>query len=70
MCITTIGKIIKVENNNAFVQLEKSTREVRIDFVDAKKGDYIYVSGDLGIEKIDKEEAEKILSERKKVDKK
>jgi hydrogenase maturation factor len=67
MCITAIGKIIKVENNKALVQLEKSRREVRIDFVDAKKGDYIYVSGELGVEKIDKEDAKKILSERKKV---
>ena len=70
MCITTIGKIIKVEKNKALVQLKKSRREIRIDFVDAKKGDYIYVSGDLAIEKIDKKDAEKILIERKKVDEK
>jgi hydrogenase maturation factor len=70
MCITTIGKIIKIDDKKALVQLKKSTREVRIDFVDAKKGDFIYVSGNLAIERIDKKDAEKILNERAEVDKK
>jgi len=60
MCITTIGKILKIEKNRALVQLKKSKREVRTDLLDVKEGDYIYVSGNLGIEKVDKEDAEKL----------
>ena len=68
MCITTIGKIIEIDEKKALVQLKKSTREVRIDLIDVKKGDYIYVSGNLGIEKIEPKEAKRILNERMKVD--
>ncbi|MFH0711352.1 MAG: HypC/HybG/HupF family hydrogenase formation chaperone [Candidatus Aenigmatarchaeota archaeon] len=60
MCITTFGKILCVDGNIALVQLKKSKREVRIDLLDAKEGDYVYISGNLGIEKISKNEAEKI----------
>jgi hydrogenase assembly chaperone HypC/HupF len=67
MCITTIGKVLELDKNTALVQLRKSTRKVRTDLVDVKKGDYIYVSGNLAIEKIEKEEAEQILNSREKV---
>lgn len=67
MCITTIGKILRVKNKTAIVQLKKSTREVRIDLVDAKEGDYIYLSGNLAIEKIEKGEAEQILRDKEMV---
>jgi hydrogenase assembly chaperone HypC/HupF len=68
MCITTIGKIISVDGNKAVVQLKHSRREVRTDLVKVKKGDYVYVSANLAIEKIDKKEAEKILDTKSKVD--
>jgi len=58
MCITALGKILEIEGNTAVVQLKKSARKVRIDLLDVTKGDYIYVSGNLGIEKIEKEEVE------------
>jgi len=56
MCITALGKILEINGNTAVVQLKKSTREVRIDLLKVVKGDYIYVSGNLGVEKIEKEE--------------
>jgi len=55
---------LKVEGNTAVVQLRKSQREVRIDLLKVKEGDYVYVSGNLGIEKIEAEEAEEILKTR------
>jgi len=64
MCLTSLGKILKVEGNTAVVQLRKSQREVRIDLLKVKEGDYVYVSGNLGIEKIEAEEAEEILKTR------
>jgi len=67
MCITTIGKILRVDKKVAVVQLKKSKREVRIDLVDAKKGDYIYLSGNLAIEKVEKDEAEQILKAKEMV---
>jgi hydrogenase maturation factor len=67
MCITTIGKVIKIDNNKAVVQLKKSTREIRVDLLDVKEGDYVYVSGNLGVEKIEKKEAEQILNDREKI---
>ena len=67
MCITAIGKILKVDNKTAIVQLKKSTREVRTDLVDVSTGDYVYVSGKLAIEKIDNEEAEEILKTREAI---
>ncbi len=69
MCITAIGRILTIDGNKAVVQLKKSVREVRIDLVDVQEGDYIYISANLAIEKIDKQEAENILAERIKVGK-
>jgi hydrogenase assembly chaperone HypC/HupF len=68
MCITAIGKIIRLDKNKALVQLKKSTREVRTDLLDVKEGDYIYVSGKLAVEKVEKEEAEKILKAKEMVE--
>lgn len=67
MCITVVGKILNLDENVALVKLKKSTRKVRTDLVDVKKGDYIYVSGNLAIEKIEKKEAEQILNSMEKV---
>jgi hydrogenase assembly chaperone HypC/HupF len=67
MCITAVGKILKLDENTAIVQLKRSKRKVRTDLVKVKEGDYIYVSGNLAIEKIDRKEAEQILNSREKV---
>ena len=67
MCITAVGKILELDENVALVQLKKSKRKVRTDLVSVKEGDYIYVSGNLAVEKIEKKEAEQILNSREKV---
>jgi len=67
MCIMAVGKILELDENVAIVQLKKSKRKVRTDLVKVKEGDYIYVSGNLAVEKIEKKEAEQILNSREKV---
>jgi hydrogenase assembly chaperone HypC/HupF len=51
MCITTPGKIIKIDGNKALVEIDGKLAEVRIDLVDANVGDYVYCASGMAIEK-------------------
>ena len=53
MCITTPGKIRKINGNIAIVEINGKTSEVRIDLVEVKEGDYVYCSSGMAIEKAD-----------------
>ncbi len=62
MCLATPSKIIKIEGDWATVQSEDHTHKVNLGLVkDVKVGDYIIVHADLALNKIQKQEAEKIL---------
>lgn len=62
MCLATPMKISKINGNKAVVELESHSHEVNIDLLkDARIGDFILVHGDMAINKVSKEEAEKIL---------
>lgn len=61
MCLAILGKIIKASGNRAVVDFGGVKRDVRIDLVDAKIGDYIIVHTGYAIQKMDKHEAKKSL---------
>ncbi len=55
-------KIIKIKDKKAVVESSGHTHTVSIDLIrDAKIGDYILVHGDMAINKLPKDEAEKII---------
>ncbi|MBI3190586.1 HypC/HybG/HupF family hydrogenase formation chaperone [archaeon] len=54
MCITTPGRILKIENNKAIVDINGTITEVRIDLVKASVGDYVYCASGMAIEKADR----------------
>jgi hydrogenase assembly chaperone HypC/HupF len=51
MCITTAGKILSIKGNKAVVELNGAKREVRIDLVKVKEGDYVYCASGIAVEK-------------------
>lgn len=54
MCITTPGKILKIEGNRALVDISGNVSEVRIDLVKAKVGDYVYCAAGIAVERDDR----------------
>lgn len=53
MCITTPGKILKIEGNKATVDINGELAEVRIDLVKAVVGDYVYCAAGMAVEKVE-----------------
>jgi hydrogenase maturation factor len=53
MCITTPGRILKIDGNKAIVQINDQLSEVRIDLVKAKVGDYVYCAAGMAVERAD-----------------
>ncbi len=70
MCLATPSKIVKIEGDWATVQSENHTHKANLGLIkDVKDGDYIIVHADLALNKIQKQEAEKILKMIKKINK-
>jgi len=70
MCLAMPSKIIKIEGDWATVQSEKHIHKANLSLVKGVKvGDYIIVHADLVLNKINKQEAEKILKMIKKINK-
>lgn len=62
MCLATPSKITKIDGNWATVRSEQHSHRANLSLVKgAKIGDYVIVHGDLALNKIQKQEAEKIL---------
>jgi len=61
MCLAIPGKVLRVEGVQALVNFDGVEREVRVDLVSAKKGDYVIVHTGYAIEKLDRKEAEETL---------
>ncbi len=62
MCLATPSKIVKIDGDWATVNAGKHKHKANLSLVkDAKVGDYVIVHGDLVLNKIQKQEALKIL---------
>jgi len=59
MCLGISGRIKKIKNGFATVDFNGAEKEVALDMVSAKAGDYILVHAGFAIAKINKIEAEK-----------
>ena len=61
MCLAIPGRVVEKEGNRALVDYGGVQRNVRVDVVDAKVGDWVYVHAGYAIQVLDEEEAEKTL---------
>lgn len=62
MCLATPALITKIDGQKAVVQSGNHTHNVDLSLVEGVQvGDYVLAHGDLVIQKLPKEEAEKIL---------
>ena len=57
MCLAIPGKIIKIEGDNATIQYPGQTRPAKIVEGEYSIGDYVFVSAQIIVQKIPKEEA-------------
>ncbi|HOG73722.1 MAG TPA: HypC/HybG/HupF family hydrogenase formation chaperone [Methanofastidiosum sp.] len=57
MCLAVPGKVIEIEGSIGIVDFNGVKREVRLDLVDAKIGDYVIVHTGFAIEKMDEKDA-------------
>jgi hydrogenase expression/formation protein HypC len=66
MCLSIIGKIIKINGDNALVDLNGVKKEVSITIKpQAKKGDYVLIHAGFAIEIMQSKEAKKALKDIK-----
>ena len=61
MCLAVPGRVLRVDGVRALVDFDGVQREVRVDLVDARKGDYVIVHTGYAIEKLDRKDAEETL---------
>ncbi|MBU2633396.1 HypC/HybG/HupF family hydrogenase formation chaperone [Patescibacteria group bacterium] len=67
--MATPQKIIKIEGNKATVQSGEHTHEADLSLLkDAKVGEYVLVHGDMVLNRLEKEEAKRILKMINKLD--
>ncbi|KYC53035.1 MAG: hydrogenase assembly chaperone [Candidatus Methanofastidiosum methylothiophilum] len=57
MCLAVPGKIIEIKGSIGIVDFNGIQREVRLDLVDVKIGDYVIVHTGFAIEKMDEKDA-------------
>ncbi|HII94269.1 MAG: hydrogenase assembly chaperone [Candidatus Methanofastidiosum methylothiophilum] len=57
MCLAVPGKVIEIKDSVGIVDFNGVKREVRLDLVDVKVGDYVIVHTGFAIEKMDEKEA-------------
>jgi len=57
MCLAVPGKVIEIKNIVGIVDFNGVKREVRLDLVDVKVGDYVIVHTGFAIEKMDEKDA-------------
>ena len=67
MCLTVPAKVIEVKDDVATVDVLGEKREVRIDLVKPKVGDYVIIQFGFVTEIVDKEVAESSLKAWKKL---
>jgi hydrogenase expression/formation protein HypC len=70
MCLSVIGKIIKVNGDSALIDLDGIKKEVSITLKpNAKKGDYVLLHAGFVIEIMQSKEAKKALKDIKETEK-
>ncbi|MCC7571792.1 MAG: HypC/HybG/HupF family hydrogenase formation chaperone [Candidatus Methanofastidiosum sp.] len=57
MCLAVPGKVIEIKNTVGIVDFNGVKREVRLDLVDVKIGDYVIVHTGFAIEKMNEKDA-------------
>ncbi|PIN75962.1 HypC/HybG/HupF family hydrogenase formation chaperone [Candidatus Woesearchaeota archaeon CG08_land_8_20_14_0_20_47_9] len=57
MCLAIPGRIISISNKEAKADFGGVLRSVRLDFIDAKQGDFVLVHAGFAIAKLEEEEA-------------
>jgi len=57
MCLAVPGKVIEINKTIGIVDFNGVKREVRLDLVDVKIGDYVIVHTGFAIEKMDEKDA-------------
>lgn len=57
MCLAVPGKVIEIKDSIGIVDFNGVKREVRLDLVDVKVGDYVIVHTGFAIEKMDEKDA-------------
>ena len=57
MCLAVPGKVIEIKDSVGIVDFNGVKREVRLDLVDVKIGDYVIVHTGFAIEKMDENDA-------------
>jgi hydrogenase expression/formation protein HypC len=57
MCLAIPGKVLEVRGKEALVDFGGVRREVRVDLVDAKVGDYVIVHTGCAIQTMSEEDA-------------
>lgn len=69
MCLAVPSKIIKIEGKKATVRSQNHTYKADLSLLDNPQvGDYVLVHGDLAINKVPEEEADRILKMISKID--
>jgi len=61
MCLAIPGKILEINNNKAIIDYGSEKRQANCSLIKCKVGDYVIVSNQMVIDKIDKKEAEESL---------
>ncbi len=67
MCLAIPGKIVEIKGNEAVVDFDGLKKKARIDFVKAKKGDYVMIHTGFAIEKVDRKNAEFTINNWRKL---
>lgn len=57
MCLAIPGRIIKIKGNTATIEYPGQTREAKIVDGEYSTGDYVFVSAQIIVQKLSKEEA-------------
>ena len=57
MCLAVPGKVVEIKDSIGIVNFNGVKREVRLDLVDVKVGDYVIVHTGFAIEKMDEDDA-------------
>ena len=61
MCLAMPGKIVKIEGDIATIDYLGQKRQAKIIEGDYKPGDYVFVSAQIIVQKLDKDEALKSI---------
>lgn len=62
MCQAPVGKVVSMNKGRITIEYNGKRRVLLSKFLDVKKGEYVLFSLDIAIDKVDKEEAEMILT--------